>query len=118
MRYAMFMFAAALFLWAVSISAPVLACGGHGPAVAASINDFFSQMGEEGEEAQAGGGGSNAAGTTGQGGDQDVDQGNGNGNGRRGNWSNDSASWVLRQAFQMLGGSQVDNNTYSVDYNG
>ena len=40
---------------------------------------------------------------------------NGNGNGQ---WSNDSAATVLRQAFQMLGGTQIDNSTYSVDYNG
>lgn len=79
------------------------ACGGHGPAVAAAVNDFFSQDGEGVTEATAASGPNGVVGSDGA---------------TSAFFANDSASSVLRSVFSILGGTRIDETTYSLDYNG
>ncbi len=87
----------------VLCSSGALACGGHGPAVAAAVNDFFGQDGEGGTEAFAGSGPNGVVGSDGA---------------NSAFFANDSASSVLRGVFSILGGTRIDESTYSLDYNG
>lgn len=113
MRYAAFLFAAALILWAASTASPVLACSGHGASVAAAINDFFSQQGEN-VSASSNNSGNNHVWVNNNGSNAEFDGG-----------TSQTAATVLQDASNFIGAStnlqrngRQGDTTTSWDYNG
>ncbi|MBI3269451.1 MAG: hypothetical protein HYZ53_10560 [Planctomycetes bacterium] len=91
-----------LVLAALVMPNVALACGGHAPAVAAAINEFFGRNSEG--SAVASGSGSNSTAFSNDAGSVTL--------------SNDSAGSVLTSGAQFLGGTRLDGTTVSVDFNG